>query len=300
MNEQSRPTVGILLATYNGGRYVDEQINSIRAQVEVNPLIIVSDDSSTDSTLSSLRAHAATGPMQVLPASTERFGSAGRNFLRLIRDCPVLDQDYYAFSDQDDIWLADKLQRSISTLRATNSVVYSSNVEAFWPDGRTVILDKAQPLVRHDHLFESAGPGCTFVMRQDFFIRLRTWVIDNYTSLQSVRVHDWAIYAWARTRGETWVIDPAVTVRYRQHASNEQGANVGPQQAWTRAKRLLDGSFRKEALQIADAVGDKSPAVEALRRLALIDRFKLVARASDARRRWRDQQVIRVFFLLTH
>ena len=295
----SLPTVCVLLATYNGERYLDEQLASLRGQTGVELVVVSSDDLSRDRTPEILERYASKGGMHVLARPTQSYGSANRNFLRLIADCPRLDLDFYAFCDQDDIWFAHKLSHSIKMLAETRSGIYSSDVEAFWPDGRAAVIRKSQPQVRHDHMLEAAGPGCTYVLRRDVFLQLHEWVVANYAELQSVRVHDWLIYAWARLRGIRWFIDPTVTMRYRQHANNEAGANVGWRHAKRRLSELLDGSFRRDAIKIAEVLQDDSPFTRRLRRLHARDRLRLMLRAGQMRRKRADRWIIRLFFLLS-
>jgi rhamnosyltransferase len=299
MIDSSPPTVCVLLATYNGARFLDEQLASLRGQTDVEVLIVASDDRSRDATPELLERYASKGGMHILPPPTQSYGSANRNFLRLVADCPRLDQDYYAFCDQDDIWFAHKLSHSIQMLAATHSDIYSSDVEAFWLDGRAAVIRKSQPQVRFDHMLEAAGPGCTYVLRRDVFLKLREWVTANYAALQSVRVHDWLIYAWARICGMRWFIDPTVTMRYRQHANNEAGANVGWRHAKRRMADLLDGSFRRDAIKIAEVLQDDSPFTRRLRRLRTRDRLRLALGAGQVRRKSADRWIIRLFFLLS-
>jgi len=299
MAQSPSRSVCVLLATHNGARFIEEQLASLRGQDGVDVLVVASDDHSRDATPELLAAYAAEGGMDILPRLPQPGGSAGRNFLRLIADCPRLDCDFYAFCDQDDVWLPHKLSHSIAMLDATRSDIYSSDVEAFWPDGRAAVIRKSQPQVRFDHMLEAAGPGCTYLLRRDVFLALRNWVRANYAELQTVRVHDWLIYAWARLRGLRWFIDPAVTMRYRQHANNEAGANVGWRHAKRRMSQLLDGSFRRDAIKIAEVLQDESVFTQRLRRLRARDRLALALRAGQARRKGADRWIIRLFFLFS-
>lgn len=155
------PKVRVLLATFNGDRWLGEQIRSLDAQTGVELSVVASDDSSTDGTVALLEAEAALrgDRFAVLPRSATRFGNAHRNFMRLIRDTPLDDVDYFALCDQDDIWLPEKLRRAVDMLRSSGADAYGANVTAFWPDGRRKLLVKSQPQRRYDHLFESSGPG---------------------------------------------------------------------------------------------------------------------------------------------
>jgi rhamnosyltransferase len=292
------PRVRVLLATYNGARWLDEQIGSIAKQQGVQISIVASDDSSSDGTLDVLSRWATHVPVEVLPPVPERFGSAHRNFLRLIRDTDLGDADYFALSDQDDIWLPEKLLRGIECLRSFNAHGYSSNVTAFWPDGSRHDIDKAQPLQPLDHLFSSPGPGCTFVMPRSVFSELKTFVADNFERLQTIWVHDWLIYAFVRARGGRWHIDSRSNMLYRQHDRNEIGVNSGWRAALSRLRLVRSGAFRRDVLAIADCVGERSAAVEAVRRLRLVDRLDLLRQVRQFRRRLSECVVLAVLILV--
>jgi len=151
------PHVRILLATYNGAQWLDDQLESNSKQQDVRVSIVARDDSSSDGTVAVLSSWAMRLPEEVLPHSSERFGSAHRNFLRLIRDIDPGEADNFSLSDQDNIWLPGKHLRGIECLELLDAQGYSSNVTSFWPDGKRRDIDKAQPLQSPDHLFGSPG-----------------------------------------------------------------------------------------------------------------------------------------------
>ena len=289
--------VCVLLATHNGLRWVDEQIDSLLGQVGVEITIVASDDGSTDGTPDRLHARADNRTLRVLDPSIERLGSANRNFLRLIRDAPLGDATHVALADQDDVWDPDKCRRACDAIARQGLDAYSSDVTAFWPDGRQKYVRKSYPQRAHDHLFESAGPGCTFVFAREVFEQLKVWVGANHANLANARVHDWLIYAHARTQGWRWSIDPHSTLHYRQHGSNDFGVNAGFNAAVRRARRALRGTYRHDVLDIAALAGATGWVVEALRRFELRDRLRLAANVRELRRRPRDQIVLAILLL---
>lgn len=292
------PPVCVLLATYNGEPWLGEQLASIASQSGVRVCIVASDDASTDNTLAQLSRSPPELPVLQLPALPRRLGSANRNFLRLIRDTPLGTAQYFALADQDDVWLPKKLERAVSELLRTGADAYSSNVTAFWGNGREHVLVKSQPQRRFDHLFESAGPGCTFVFSRSAFMRLQEWVTARFEALQDLKVHDWLIYAHAREQGWRWLIDPQSHMRYRQHARNEVGANKGLRAALSRWKLVRNGRYRDDVLAVAAAVEDRSAVTRALKRLTLTDRLRLVMLARQCRRRAADALLLALFMLV--
>jgi rhamnosyltransferase len=292
------PTICVLLATYNGRAWLGEQLDSLAGQAGVQVAVVASDDTSTDTTRDILLVPRPGLQLSLLPTASNRLGSANRNFLRLIRDALVGTSDFIALADQDDVWLPTKLQRAVSELRRSGAQAYSGNVTAFWPDGSERLLVKSRPQRRFDHLFESAGPGCTFVFTRTAYQQLRLWVTQNFDALQDVRVHDWLIYAYGRQAGWSWHIDAQSHMRYRQHALNEMGANRGLAAALSRWGQVRSGRYREDVVKIADAVGDQSVVHSALRRLSLMDRLRLVLLARECRRTASEAMLLALFFLV--
>lgn len=292
------PRTLVLLATYNGARWLDEQLQSILSQRGVQPHILVSDDHSSDDTLAIVARYAQAHPVELLPTTAERFGNANRNFIRLIADADASAFDFVAFCDQDDIWLPDKLLTAATRLGQTRADVYSSDVVAFWPDGREKHLVKSQRQRLYDHLFESAGPGCTFVLARQRFLELQSWVRQHRGATKPLRAHDWLIYAFARSRGWQWVIDSHIGLRYRQHGGNEVGANIGLKSALVRLRKARTGVYVHDVLEIADSLRLEGPMLDCMRRLGWLDRLRLVLNVRHFRRRFAEQWVLAALFLI--
>lgn len=296
------PSCAVLLATHNGERWLPEQLDSLSAQKGVNLRVIVSDDHSSDGTVRVLcecaSASAFALGLSILPAPIKRFGSANRNFLRLVRDADIGDAEYVALSDQDDIWHADKLSRAIGQLLINGASAYSSDFEAFWSDGRTQIIKKSHAQKEFDHLFGSPGPGCTFVLTRTLFLEMRAWVAANFAVLLRLWVHDWIFYAYARTHGHRWVIDCVPTMRYRQHQANEIGVNLGLKAIQRRLSIVKEGRYRHDIVVISELTGGNADCARALRRLNWSDRFWLIRHANQFRRSFPEVWALRLIFLL--
>ena len=241
----ARPVVQVLMATHNGAAWVDAQLDSILAQRGVDVRLLVSDDASTDGTVDLLKARAAADSRIEIVAHAQRFGSAAPNFYHLIGKAPLDDGLLYAFADQDDIWDLDKLGRHARILHSRGVSGVSSNVTAFWPDGRRARIRKSFAQRRFDHLFEPPGPGCSFMMRAEVLARCREVLARLATEgLDPLPYHDWMVYLVARSSGMRWWIDDWPSLLYRQHGGNEVGANVGLGAAWQRARRVARGDYR--------------------------------------------------------
>jgi len=289
------PKVAVLLAAYNGMQWIEEQLSSILGQSAIDVTVHISIDPSTDGTEAWCAHYAARHScVKVLPAAGT-FGGASRNFFRLLRDVDLEGYDFVSFADQDDVWHVDKLQRATQVILAGNVDAYSSNVTAFWPSGRTQLLDKAQPQVPWDFLFEAAGPGCTYVMSQKLVGPLKASMLANWADLQGVSLHDWYCYAFARSHGFKWFIDPQPSMQYRQHERNQVGANTGLNSLMARYKTIQDGWWFAQIRLIACLVGKSAdPFVQGWLRLGRTQLMKLSFAARKCRRRARDK----VFFFV--
>jgi rhamnosyltransferase len=247
--------VAVLMAAFNGSLWVDEQIDTILAQEGVDVRLFINVDTCTDDTLERCRTRAATDPRIQVIGDSRRFGSAAANFFHLLATVSFEGFDLVALSDQDDHWLPGKLQRAAEQLKAQRCAAYSSNVTAFWPSGKTCLLNKAQPQVAYDHFFEAAGPGCTYVFTSALAAFLKANIRAQGGALGAVALHDWYLYAQCRAAGWRWFIDPAPGLRYRQHANNVVGANVGVRPLLARFQRIRQGWWFGQVRLIAELVG---------------------------------------------
>lgn len=285
-----RPRFAVCLAAYNGMAFIEEQINSILQQECVDVQIFISIDESTDQTLRwCLTLAEIEMRVTVLPPSG-RFGGAAKNFFHLIRDVDFSSYDYVSLADQDDIWLQDKLRHAHECILNGGFAGYSCNVTAFWPDGRQLLIVKSQPQRKYDFLFEAAGPGCSYVLRVPDALNFQRFLVENWLLANEVALHDWLIYAWFRANDLAWCIDKVSMIRYRQHTSNQVGANRGLNAFYGRLKLLRAGWYRAEIGKITSLVGLrlKEIPVNDLSR-GEIPRLFLIMHFSEVRRRLRDR-----------
>ena len=245
------PEFAVLLASFNGVLWINEQVNSIFQQEGVNVTIFASDDASLDGTREWLeRRSAIDSRIKLLPKSP-RFGGAAKNFFRLMRDVEFSNFDYVALADQDDFWMPGKLRAAHDKLNVAGISAYSSNVTAFWPDGRQKKTEKSRGQRNYDFLFESAGPGCTYVLNANAAGKCKSFLIANWAEVNAISLHDWFLYAWFRASKLTWCIDENSYVQYRQHHANQVGVNFGLKAAVNRFKLLQKKWYRGEVGKIA-------------------------------------------------
>jgi rhamnosyltransferase len=240
----------VLLATYNGSRWIREQVESILGQEGCDLKIVIRDDASTDGTRWELARFAGDARVMIGVADA-RSGSAARNFLSLIRDNPATPCDFVAFSDQDDQWERDKLQRACRTLIKSGSAGYSSATVARWENGREALVKLPREPTASDFLFEGAGQGCTFVLTAGLYERIRRFVLAHEALTQHIHYHDWLVYALARSWGTQWSFDPVPSVYYRQHSANDTGARYTLAGVSKRLSLIRSGWYRGQLAAIA-------------------------------------------------
>ena len=128
---KAQQRVAVLLAAHNGVLWLPEQIGSALLQQGVDVTIFVSVDHSDDGTEQFIdQLSLGDDRISILPHG-KRFGGAGPNFYRLIKEVDFSGFDYVAFADQDDIWFPNKLSRASEELIRSGADAYSSNVTAF-------------------------------------------------------------------------------------------------------------------------------------------------------------------------
>jgi rhamnosyltransferase len=243
----------VLMATCNGGLHVAEQVSSVLCQEGAPLEIIIGEDNSTDNTVEVLAAIDPAVNLRIIRYASSS-GGAGQSFLRLMCDIDMTKFKFVAFCDQDDIWSPKKLARAITFLEERDADGYSSAVTAFWPDGREKVLDQNPRHTDIDFLFEGAGQGCTFVLRNELARQVQQFVREHRGLLGAIHYHDWLIYAVSRTLGKRWAFDPEPSMRYRQHAGNDTGARGAFAGVRKRIGLISDGWYANQVRQMIAAV----------------------------------------------
>ena len=235
--------VAILLCTYNGSRFLDEQLASIAAQDYPNWTLVVSDDGSTDGTLAVLEAWRATlhTPRLTLVQGPARGFVA--NFLSFITN-PLVVADCYAFADQDDVWETDKISRAVTWLDTVDPTVpglYCARTRLVDSENREIGLSPlfAQKPSFANALVQSIAGGNTMVFNEATRCLLRDACVGS-----GVVSHDWWLYMVVTGCGGRIHYDPCPTVRYRQHSDNLVGANRHWRDRLGRIRELFRGRFR--------------------------------------------------------
>ena len=241
-SKDSEHKIAILLATFNGEKFIKRQLDTILSQKNVNVKIFISDDQSNDQTLKIINDYIAHYSNITLVSSKIRFGSAPKNFFYLIKNVDVSPFSHVAFADQDDIWMEKKLLNAVTRMEETSSSAYSSNFIACWEAAKKCkLIRKNYPLTEVDYWFEGPGPGCSQVFSTESFMAFQRFVNLNWNAIQPVRHHDWLIYAFMRYNNYKWLISNSADLYYMQHETNDIGVNSGLKALKYRFKLLRSG-----------------------------------------------------------
>lgn len=234
-------SVLVLLSTYNGERYLNEQLSSIFTQKDVDISILVRDDGSTDSTLSILAKYADSHPNKIFILKGKNIGWKD-SFLKLvdIAGNSYTKFDYYAFSDQDDIWENDKVLIGVTSIKSQSKgpLLYCSNLY-FFRDGVNMgeVYNHLPEPTYKNCLIRNIAAGCTMVFNKDLID-----IIKNKKPLIQV-AHDFWVYQIAVLCGHV-IVDPKAHILYRQHSNNQIGSPDGKLEVWERRLSTLITSMR--------------------------------------------------------
>jgi glycosyltransferase involved in cell wall biosynthesis len=233
----------ILMATYNGEKFLRRQLESIYNQEINNIEIYASDDGSTDQTLSILQEFQTQYPslkLHILHGPQKGFV---KNFLYLINQVPSHNQ-YYSFCDQDDVWLPLKLSSAILKLQEfeqNKPLLYCS---------RTKLINEQEEYIGYSPLFtkkesfrnalvQNIGGGNTMVFNQKTLELLK-----ETSKTNSIVSHDWWTYLLVTGAGGKVSYSSEPLIHYRQHETNLIGSNQSLKSRLHRIKGLINGQFK--------------------------------------------------------
>jgi len=285
----TEPLIAILICTYNGGRFLTEQLESLESQTHHNWVVYASDDGSGDETLEILRQYQAkwtSGKLEIRNGPEKGFC---QNFLSLACD-PQIKADYYAFCDQDDVWLPAKLEIAISNIVANQSVdvpyLYCSRTkyvnENLKPCGISPLFVFA-PSFRNA-LVQSIAGGNTMVFN------FAAKILIEKVGVVNVASHDWWVYQLISGADGDVFYDPEPYLFYRQHDGALVGGNNSVLGKIKRVVMLLKGRFQDWNSQNVSALNQVNHFLSKNNQVILI-MFKTI-RGASLKDRLRLMQII--------
>lgn len=232
--------VNVLMSTYNGERYLQEQIDSIMKQEDVEVDLLVRDDGSKDATINLLDEFKKNGIVGNWYQG-QNLGPA-YSFLDLLSNSSD-DADYFAFSDQDDFWKPEKLRVAVNMLSVANDVpaLYFSRTQMTDANLNPIGMVCINPLLTFgESLVYEFIPGCTMVMNK----RLRD-IVKSYNPAY-LFMHDVWIYSVAQAVGARVFFDKQSHILYRQHGNNTIGQGYSCWHEWRRRyHRFINGEHSR-------------------------------------------------------
>jgi len=222
--------VCILLGSYNGALYLGEQIQSIVDQTYRNWELLIRDDGSSDETCSIIDSYSMLDDrIQVVTDGDGNLGACG-NFSRLLEFALAQGYEYYAFADQDDVWLPEKLSMMLESMKLEESampeqpLLVHSDMEVVDSSLKTINSSfmRYQGVANEDHdplrvlLVQNYVTGCATLIN-------RALAEMAIPFPKEVLMHDWWLALCAALFGQIIYIDRPL-LKYRQHNSNEIGA----------------------------------------------------------------------------
>lgn len=221
--------ISVLLSTYNGERFLNQQLESLYDQTFSNTRILVRDDGSSDTTVELIEKERLQGRLEVLPGD-KNIGPAA-SFLELLSRSEA-DSGFFAFCDQDDVWYPNKLDRAIKILGAIDSdtpALYFSRLKYVDDENNFIKLSPLPKVIDFGNaLVENIATGCTVVLNR----AARNLIVKSIPD--KCLMHDSWCYLVVSCFGKV-VFDEQPSIRYRQHSNNAIGA----------ATSLLDNLIRR-------------------------------------------------------
>ena len=298
--------VFVLLATYNGAEFLSEQIQSMQGQTFSNWTLLVRDDGSEDNTRDLLEKLAAKDKRIRCIHDTRGSLGAAKNFGELMRVALIEDAEVIFFSDQDDVWLSTKMMEQIDALdkleklhgRETPILVYSD----------LEVVDRwLQPIhhsfMRYQGLTHEAQCPVRVLLTQNFVTGCATVINRSLLKLSlplpdGVVMHDWWLALCAAACGQIGHL-PNATLRYRQHDSNQIGAQRIPaminlsslrsRRWWKEGGRRLFKSIEQAALLSDRIISRQVPC--SVETLSLLNRYAACGQEGRLRRLWTVSQL---------
>lgn len=249
MSVLSRPRVCVILAIYNGERFLREQLDSLASQTVPPTLLVVRDDGSRDRSVEIVREWAEASSVELQFEAGERLGPA-QSFLRALSIAGPAE--LYLFCDQDDVWLPQKIERALSGVPIAPGappVLYAACAHVVDEQLKFMRTTNApRKLSFGSAACESLLTGCTMAFNR----ALRDKVALDLPVFTPM--HDWWLYLVASAVGSI-NFDGTASILYRQHGGNALGVTASGPRAWrARIGRALSSKSAVRIRQLSELV----------------------------------------------
>lgn len=242
----------ILLATYNGEKYISEQIDSILEQTDKDWMLYIHDDGSRDKTVEIIEKYAKNYPEKICIVEGASTGGAKQNFFYLFS---CVKAPYYMCCDQDDVWLPEKVEKTKKEMNAlengdeklpclvfTDLKVVDENLNILSEKMSVYQGLDCKKLTINRALIQNVVTGCVMMVN-----RAMRDELTKVTDTTDVLMHDWWAYLVAVRFGKVAFVEDS-TILYRQHGNNGVGARDANSLIYL-CKRMLQGEVIKNSLK---------------------------------------------------
>lgn len=214
--------IDIVLATYNGEKFIEQQLLSLIAQTYKDWRCIVHDDGSKDRTLEIVRKFCALDSRFVLVEDSVRLKNPGKNFLHTLK---YSTSDFICFCDQDDIWLESKLEKLLCAIKTkdnsipqavfSNAYLWNSNTNKIYGQATLAFPRNVESLLFLNCGIQGAAAIFNKKMREVLLV-----------PIENIAMHDWYLTIAACTFGKIDYLHENLML-YRQHGNNVTGNAAG-------------------------------------------------------------------------
>lgn len=230
--KKERDKICILMATYNGEHFIEEQIKSILSQTYQNFILLIRDDCSTDNTLNIVNDFISSDSRVVLVSNSSKNLGSNKNFGQLLQYAQHTKCKYFCFSDQDDVWNKLKLEIMFDELSLHENINGSNLPILVYSDLEVVdanlkLINKS--FMNHQDICHPSHPHRVLVV-QNTVTGCATMFNKSLLNIcvnlpKNIIVHDWWFAVCAATCGLITYIELPL-VKYRQHGNNQIGVSV--------------------------------------------------------------------------
>lgn len=239
--------VSILMSTYNGENYIAEQLDSLINQKYKNIEIYIRDDGSTDKTKEIIKEYMQkVKNIHLIEGINIGFMNSFFELLKISNDF-----DYYAYCDQDDVWMEDKIERAVKFLEGTDKdkpVLYFSNSDYYDSDMNFLGTAEVNKVYNfRNSLVECVTQGMTMVINET----TRKFIVQN--KAENVLFHDWWTYMICSGFGQI-VYDNKSLVKYRRHNKSvtSEGKNIIQLLIWRINNFLFSDKLKQIKAQLKE------------------------------------------------
>jgi glycosyltransferase involved in cell wall biosynthesis len=301
--------VEVLVSTYNGEAYIEEQLQSILRQTYQNITILIRDDGSSDDTVTIIQKYMNmySGKIHLIQGSNVGVKQSFYELIQLVQS----DVAYCCFCDQDDVWMDDKIERAIKLIQScdTAGLYFSStmltnhmlNPIKVWP------TPPYKALHFYNALVENIAVGATVVMNK----AARQLIASKMIDTDNLQMHDWWAYLCVSAFGRVYY-DERPSIYYRQHSSNVVGGHRTLYHKlcskWRSfRKHSGDKLLKKQALEFHKHYGDALD-IEKLEQLKLFiqdrgslkDKYLFLQRSKLYRHSFLENQLFKFLILIDY